>query len=322
MKVFLRDVLLFLVLLLTVNALMWLVLQRIYFKPYHDVELKKSTYLLSDSHGAVLPKTLEHGRIGNWSIGSDSYPDMERKLDFILRKGTLDTLIITVDDHTLGEYRKNVNNLDRSIDLVDCSDSRCIVKKYLRRHIIFLQPKLAQLIVKFISDKLTGARTNERHHSWAEWSESEQNEAIEERIALQFSGQGSVILEESLRRIMARCQREEITLIGLKFPVTEEYRDHSEFRDFGAASIFEEAGLRVLDFSRWNAHRPELFRDPDHLNQKGAEVFSKELREALGGSGGDSDGYNDSNSNSNRSGDRFGGGEDGRGRKCEAGRGP
>lgn len=75
---------------------------------------KGKATLLSDSHGAALGNLTEKINVYNFSMGSDSYFDMETKLIYLIKNSNVNKILIIVDDHTLSTYREKLNNIDRS----------------------------------------------------------------------------------------------------------------------------------------------------------------------------------------------------------------
>lgn len=73
---FVKQVSVFILLLLGLNFLLLFLIQGFYIKDYDDVELGYSEYLLADSHGTPLGDFTENHNVHNFSSQSDSYLDM------------------------------------------------------------------------------------------------------------------------------------------------------------------------------------------------------------------------------------------------------
>ena len=153
MKKFILKMLLFTGFLFVINLIFKKILDEIYFKEYYQVNLDSEIYLLSDSHGGALGNFNDE-KIYNFSAGSDSYFDMKNKLNFLIRKSNIKTIIITVDDHTLSPYRDNSNNLDRSSFFNSREDYvsffEFLKKKYLFQNLVLLEPKYGALLNKYL----------------------------------------------------------------------------------------------------------------------------------------------------------------------------
>ena len=84
MKKFILNIILFGLCLLLVNKTLFSIQKQFYLEPYGKFELKYQTYLLADSHGEPLKNFTEEYGIFNFSMGSDSYLDMLRKIKFLI----------------------------------------------------------------------------------------------------------------------------------------------------------------------------------------------------------------------------------------------
>ncbi|HOY96984.1 MAG TPA: hypothetical protein PK509_14660, partial [Catalimonadaceae bacterium] len=121
-----RQFLLFGIILLGLNSILFLVYYDLYYKSYLDKAPTGNgftTLVLSDSHGLALGQLLEDDGIWNFSAESDNYQDMRRKLVYVHKQNPgLKTVLLTVDDHTLSVYREQMNNEDRSVVFSSFSD--------------------------------------------------------------------------------------------------------------------------------------------------------------------------------------------------------
>jgi hypothetical protein len=74
--------------------------------------------------------------------------------------------------------------------------------------------------------------------------------------------------------MISLCEQEDITLIGVKFPLTREFYEELGDRSYGADSIFMAHHLTVYDYKSIFLDSISYFRDQDHLNNKGSELFT------------------------------------------------
>jgi hypothetical protein len=104
---------------------------------------------------------------------------------------------------------------------------------------------------------------------------------------------GAEVIDENLlfyfNAILKLAKKENITVILVKFPTTEYYYnataqyipDKNAFYDdiFNVTGRYDD--IFILDYQKVFFHNYSLFSDSDHLNYKGAEKFSKIVREDI-----------------------------------------
>jgi hypothetical protein len=290
MKKFILNTLAFLVILLSIDIVLYFLVDKIYWKIYSKgVKLNYNSFLLSDSHGEPLDNLTEKFGIYNFSAGSDSYFDMYRKTKYLIANTAVDTIIITVDDHTLSIYREKMNNLDRSFcyaNLDDYNNSYELIKeKYIKHFIVFFNPKSRSIIGEYIKSKLFSiikTRKENVNTNWQSLSSAEKKERAINRANSQFRDSSiSKSLSESIKNIIEICKENEIVLIGIKYPLSQNYIDIIHNRSFKADSIFLDYNLKVYDFTNIYAGNDEYFADQDHLNSIGSQNFVNIIRNSF-----------------------------------------
>ena len=291
MRKFIRNSLLFLVILLGINTIIYFVGKSLYFGDYSNVSLKYHSYLLADSHGLPMKNLTEKYGVYNFSAGSDSYFDMYRKVAYLIKNTTIDTLYITADDHTLGEYRENNNNSDRSVVYSEPDQFGSyydyIKDRYIKHYIALFQPKLRYIIRGYLVAKLKstvqprkpGLSANNQY-GWKALSHEERIKRSQRRASTQFpDNNNSVGLESNLTAIINLCRQNNIELIGVKFPLTTEYVKVTTGKSYCADRVLKSNGYRVLDFSKIYSDNSDYFADQDHLNETGGRFFGSLLFE-------------------------------------------
>tara|TARA_R110002072_G_scaffold3334_4_gene24647 strand:+ start:1995 stop:2888 length:894 start_codon:yes stop_codon:yes gene_type:complete len=288
-KLFLKQVSIFLLLLVVLNFLLFFLIRGFYIKDYDEVDLGYSEYLLADSHGTPLGDFTEIHDVHNFSGQSDSYLDMERKLRYLIRHTTVKKIYLSVDDHTLSPTRENQNNLDRSAYYTDKEDyssyKEFIYEKYLRYYCVFLNDRYSLVIKNFLQNELFdfskwgGSRSKS---SWEDMSALQQEEISTDRINNYFESTfPSVVMSGSLERIIAICKANDIELIGLRFPLTKTYLDILDNESYNADSILTINNLHIIDFDSLYMEQDYMFRDMDHLDKEGGEKFADVLFDSL-----------------------------------------
>ncbi len=288
-KLFLKQVSFFLLILLVFNFLLFFLIRGFYIKDYDEVDLRYSAYLLADSHGVPLGDFTENHQVHNFSGHSDSYLDMERKLNYLIRNTKVEKIYLSVDDHTLSPTREKQNNLDRSAYYTEAEDFSSyrdyIVDKYLQYYCVFLNDRYSLIIKNFIQDELFdfrkwgGVRSKS---SWEDLSDQQQETISQDRINNYFETDiPSEKMSDSLERIIALCKAKNIELIGLRFPISKTYADLLDEESYDADDLLIDHNLPVADFDSLFLEQDEMFRDMDHLDRDGGEIFVKILFDSL-----------------------------------------
>jgi len=281
MWVFIQKASVFTLFLFVLNFLLFEFADKHYYSQYNNIPSKSyHTFLFADSHGAPLKKSTEAFGIFNYSIGSDSYFDMHRKIQYLSNQSyQIDTVYISIDDHTLSTYRDNANNKDRSVYFVSLFNSVINSTESLQDKLVYyiplLQPKVAALLKTYTKAKIQKSNTSQEHGNWGNVSKAERVRQAKLRMTTQFPDEEpSETQTAALKNIISFCNQRNITLIGLKFPLTDEYRNMTREKSFGAEAIFQSNGLLTLDYTNVFHGKSHLFVNQDHLNPKGGEIFS------------------------------------------------
>lgn len=283
MRKFLINILKFIVLLLIVNHIIYTIGQKLYFDEYEIVDTSFHSYLMSDSHGVMLEDLPEEYGVHNFSNNGDSYFDMEIKLDYLIKNSPIDTLYISIDTHALTSYRKQFNNLDRSIIYTDTSHYSSSVSylwnRYIHTYLVILQPKLGKILMNALKKSAKNGFTdsNNAPTKWHERSEKLRNQSIDKRITLQYpSSKIENELEGAFKRILQKCTDNNIAVYGIQFPTVPEYKEAIPLK----SEVLEKL-LKAQKGTLLKAHNevftPQEFRDQDHLNKKGATKFNELL---------------------------------------------
>jgi hypothetical protein len=275
--------------MLTLNFLLFFLIRGFYVKDYDEVDLDYSAYLLADSHGIPLGDFTELYDVHNFSGHSDSYLDMERKLNYLIRNTNVSKVYISVDDHMLSPTRERQNNLDRSAYYTENEDfshfKDFFLEKYLKYYCVFLNDRYSLVIKNFLQDELFdyskwGGTSSKS--KWEELTTTEQVAMSRDRVENYFdSTYASAKLSDSLQRIIYLCKTKNIELIGLRFPLSKTYVDILENESYEADSVFEGNQLEIVDFDSLFLEKDYMFRDMDHMDKAGGEEFVDILFDSL-----------------------------------------
>ncbi len=284
MKKFLINIVNFSLCIILINFIFYEIKYRKYLMRYERLNEECSFFLLSDSHGLALGKLMEEYGCFNFSAGSDSCPDMLRKVDFLIKHTAVETIIIQLDDHSLSPYRDRFNNLDRSEyfsgwrELNDISDT---VKGCFNRYFVMTDPKARDIIKSFLQSYIHNSES-ETAFDWMKLKNQERNDLCLKRFKEQLNYDGvSEIQSTALHEIMTVCERNNIELVGIKFPLPNEYISVIGDINFGADKLFEEKNLKIYDFKYIFLDREDCFYNQDHLNSKGGKELVKIIYDCI-----------------------------------------
>ncbi len=268
-----------------------------YLKPISQLQhLNHSKIILADSHGeSIFQEHLNDLGISNFSFGSDNYTDMLHKLQFICNNSiVIDTVLITVDNHTLSSYREITHNNSRSIFFLNpvdyCSNystnyGKFIFNVHLLRYLPLFNPSNSPLFRRYLKQKLKKATNRsadgeKKQIKWQDLTKEDINKSIQDRFTYQFETAHSDSLTNSLKKIVTFCKENNMELIGVKFPLAPAYYEKTSSANFGADSVFAKLGINVIDISH-QLKSDSLFVDPDHVNRTGSLQFSQILKKYL-----------------------------------------
>ncbi|NNL01407.1 MAG: hypothetical protein HKP39_03960 [Eudoraea sp.] len=283
MKKFALNLLFFIAIILLINCYFYKIVFENYFNEYEYVDLNNSTYLLSDSHGLPLEKQNNQFQFYNFAAGSDSYIDMKRKLQYLVENSKIKRLLISVDNHTLSIYRDNQNNLDRSNYFAkrnEYSNLYAYLKeKYIERFIPFISPKSRDILK--INFQLEDNKTKVRKE-WNTLSKKEKKAISIKRVKQQFPESNySTKQKNALNDIISICNKNNIELIGIKFPLSNEYLDALDDSNYNSDTLLISNRIKVYNFSKQYVNSPALFKNQDHLNQTGGKMLSLKIYKIL-----------------------------------------
>jgi len=286
MSRFIKKCLLFIFLIWLLSMPIYIAGEYLYLKEYKKNNLTFRSYLLADSHGLSLSSILEEYGIYNFSAGSESYYDMKRKLNFLIENTRVDTIYITINDHTLSSYREISNNLDRSVyysTKQDYNNYYLFLKDKIYSKVSLLQPKKREIIFEYVISNYSNLIMLNKHNNkkeikeWHELSKDEKNRLALNRFQTHFNEKNtSDNLYKELCEIVEICKRENIILIGVLFPLSQEYLDLlGNDKENKSIDMFNKEGITVLDFREEFMKNSNLFYNQDHLNSKGGQLLAK-----------------------------------------------
>lgn len=293
MKRFFISSLFFLIGILVINAFIYQIVNKLLYKPY-SIELNKvekyDSFLMADSHGkSVNQADLDKISIFNLSYNSDSYVDIYIKLNYLINNNVkIKNLYLTADEHTLSPYRETGNNNSRSVFFTDyTSYNELYGKQYATyfyetifiKYFALINTNNSKLVRKYLFSE---NETPYDEKSFKDLTVKERKRKAESRVKLQFVGNThSSKMNKYLEKIFMLCRENNISVYGIKFPVSKAYLTSLSNKSYNIDSIFRENKIRVFDLKKVFIENDDYFENQDHLNKKGSQQFSKILKERI-----------------------------------------
>jgi hypothetical protein len=288
MSIFLKKIIVFLSLVLLFNTGVFLFALNEYYQPYYEQPPKNcSTFIFADSHGEPLGNPHVKKGIYNFSYPGDNYKDMKNKIQFLIDHDyPVATIILSLDDHLFSTYRENLNNNQRSILYSTYSgaqgEPQFLRKKYLEYYLPLLSGKVRGLFRLFIFSKIKKiaqpSKTTVRKKALVEISDVKSQDKSEQRINTIYNGQSySKSSEKELYNLLKLCQSNNITIFGLKFPVSSSYAHAAAPYKNNFAVDKNKLDVKMLDYERLFFEHPEYFADQDHLSELGGRILFNTL---------------------------------------------
>lgn len=280
--------------ILVLNAIVYFSITRpLWLKFYIDFHTQFDTVILADSHGIPLsPNLLAPIGVYNASSAGDNYVDMYLKVRILLENNHVQTLILTVDDHTLSPYRETKNNLPLSIhfyadassyaDFYPISYYSFLYYRFGHCYFPIFDTENSQVVCKFIQSRFSGEPLPNADTDWSLLSASTRSSECLTRREQQFPDVApSIALKKCLLRIVTLCAEQKVRLIGIRFPLSAEYLRVIGDRSFQAAVYLKNLNIAIADFRNIFVAQDSYFYDEDHLNAVGAKQFCYYLNEFL-----------------------------------------
>jgi hypothetical protein len=245
----------------------------------------------SHPHNAFLLAKLPDS-IANVSFGSESLRDVHLKLTTLLRRGIKPrTLVIPADDHIFSPYRELTNNEQSVVLGADVEDynlvygrSMSLLKKVAidAYPLIDLQNRnflVTLLIEKYLRRSGGGTADGKPAvgQTWATMPAEKRARIADDRLASQFGDRFelSSLMRGTWGQIMTLCRTNNIRVVAVRYPVTDEYRARLPRYDLSAVgnTLRELPPDTVLDYSAIYAGQAVYFADSDHLSTAGSSAF-------------------------------------------------
>lgn len=283
----------------------------ILFNRFKQENIQPRIIFLGDSHAVFdIKSEFLDNEYYNFSFPSEGWREFYLRLRVALKlKRTITHVIIPLDDHAFAPYRGQDVFFTNFLHFSDLQDIKTIFKPStvtlfkarVSNYLPLVSPSNRALIRKVTGEDLYALITRTKNiksividawgglvttdeRIWSEISEEERNAEIVSRANKHFRkpliNEGLVATFEDFLRY---CKEHGVKVIGVRYPVTTDYQQVAKDRGEGLVQKkYKEFSFdSTLDYYHAFDKHQDYFRDPDHLNTKGAVVFSQMLMKDL-----------------------------------------
>lgn len=287
---------------------------RDHFARYSDLAVQPQVVVFGDSRGvhALRNAALADGMLNLSYFGESLLFHYLRLQDLLRSKTRLRAIVVPVNDYFLSTYRYTESferyllfaNATQILDLYPHGDSLRMRLRFLVKWFNYHVP-LAEasnrrtLTLALLHDAKAMASGKSRDFEaktfdhcldarldvegmedpgWATLSADERAKLAAFAVRRKRDGRPfDRTMGATLRRIVALAREHGIAVLGIRHPLTPEWRrDAAKFVDPRIARAYAESGLdHVFDYRDLFDDRPDYFLNPDHLSPAGAAAYSR-----------------------------------------------
>ena len=255
-------------------------------------EFNSAYLIVGDSHAGMISQSQLDKRMYNLGMASDSMNEIYIKIDYAIKHNpNFKYLLLTADYHILSKYRDAFNNkayirpfsTPENYPLIyNESYHRDYVADTLSQYALFDFNVYVTARMRLIS-KLKGlikgkAYQQSKNKQWIEHPRKERNKRAKERAKIHFT---RIMTDNNAKRykdIVQLCKNHNITIIGLRYPLSKEYRQNMKKYDINKMDDFF-SGIEFDLFLDYSGLIDDMkyFNDMDHLNENGVEILLQSL---------------------------------------------
>ena len=272
--------------------------------------------ILGDSHAAMnVDMTVLGSRYASLAYPQENWREIYLKARYALAsKPGVRAIVVPIDWHMFGAYRSEDLDMTHSMrftraygDLDPLYRDRLFPLRYLKSLVVYHLPltagptwsnyrvlaldALEHRVGRGKADKrividASGSMYYSEVKSFADLPEGSRREAARARTTEQLQAPNACTpLIHAFDEFLAFCARRNVAVIGVRYPLTTEFRDAAAAYDVtGIEAVYRSRAPKlaaVLDYSRSMDASPSLFRDEDHLTRQGSRTFTRMLRRDL-----------------------------------------
>lgn len=247
----------------------------------HTIDKQSKIIFLGDSHVESIKLLNLSSEVGNLAYGADGIDEMYIKvLTMIKFNKNLETVFIATEPQIFNDVsspnstflNKYLLKIDDTLNVYNKSKLNLITEK-----LPLLNDSYISYVMNAIYSSFKSTNTSENEIKWSERSNEERAKIATEtgksdHNAIMNNESSKIIYKE----IIEICKLNNIKVIGIRFPVNENYINQSSNEDTKKVNDFiKTLNLNYhLDYSK-EFTNPKYFKDQDHLNITGLNEFVK-----------------------------------------------
>tara|TARA_R100001369_G_scaffold92624_1_gene138801 strand:+ start:861 stop:1760 length:900 start_codon:yes stop_codon:yes gene_type:complete len=286
MKHFILKVIPYLVVFIAINAIC--LKTSGFYKQQHkyleridsSINSKSEIIFLGDSHVETIKLLDLSDNVGNLAFGADGIYEMYIKVLIMIKfNKSLKHVFIATEPQTFNNTTSpNSTFLNKYLLKVD--DTLNVYNKTKLNLITEKAPLFNDSYINYVLDGFYSyfkPGKNKTKKNWATLTDLQRTEiATKTGVSDHTSVMTNTEFSKVYREIINLCKTNKINVIGIRFPVNENYINQCKKAELEKVDSFiKELNLDLnLDYST-RIKNPKYFDDEDHLNEKGIDKLSK-----------------------------------------------
>ena len=268
-----------------------------YARKINEIFKKKPLVIfLGDSHAATNIQAVKlNEKYVKLANGGDNLRQMLLKLDFAVRnKPTIKYAVIPIDFHSFSNYRYHDKSFKK--DLLYSRNFSLISDLYkvtwfniggqlLSYYVPLISGDNWERYFLIISKQLEESISSQNEKTAATWpklTQAQRNTIAQKRIESQLKE--PIVHDEmvyAFDRLISFCKQNDIKLIGIKYPLSREYRNLLKKYEIDKVDeVYRSRRNRFMfinDYHELFNESPQYFNDSDHLSLEGSNKFTSML---------------------------------------------
>lgn len=246
----------------------------------NSIDSKSEIIFLGDSHVETIKLLNLNDNVGNLAFGADGIYEMYIKtLAMIKYNKNLKYVFIATEPQTFNNT-SSPNSTFLNKYLIKIDDTLNVYNKSKLNLITEEVPLFNDSYISYVLNELYNSFKAGEDETKRNWSKLTDTERTEIATNTGLSDHNSVMTNDSFtevyKEIINLCRANDIKVIGVRFPVNENYINQCKPEELKKVdSLIESLHLDLnLDYST-RIKNPNYFDDEDHLNKQGIELLSQ-----------------------------------------------
>lgn len=250
--------------------------------------------VVGNSHGrdGINPLTISENGVNACIGGSILYYNKHQLSTYLAELPNCEKVLLNISYQTLFYDMDSLPNAQKKYEFYHYTGAAYQLERFnFSRYSLLYAMSIKGAINNVIKDFKGGGIDYEKFNGYGGASSTNSNpteKACKDRAEQHLTLMNKNMLDENLsylKDIASLVKEQNKDLILITVPVSPSYRKHLKDPLNQYTRILkhfaDNNGIQYLDYSSDHNFNMNHFRDPDHLNRIGGELFSKELKKAL-----------------------------------------